>query len=81
MSEDDILSRLTPLFRETFDNDEIVLSEKTTARDIDGWDSVGNIRLMLSVESEFSFTFEVGEFSDFRNVGDLVSSIQRRLGS
>lgn len=75
----DCLTKLTPVFRDVFDDDSITLSAETTARDIDGWDSVANIRLMVAIESEFGIKFDVGEFQEFRNVGELAAGVQQRM--
>jgi acyl carrier protein len=80
MNTDDILAKLNPIFGDVFDDDRIVLSLATTARDIDGWDSVANIRLMVTIEGEFRIKFDVGEFQEFRNVGDLIAGITKMLG-
>jgi acyl carrier protein len=80
MNAEQVLAKLTPVFRDVFDNDRIALTPQMTARDVDGWDSVANIRLMVTIESEFRVKFDVGEFQEFRNVGDLVAGVVRRLG-
>ena len=66
------------VFREVFDDDAMALSADTTAADVDGWDSVANIRLMVSVEEAFRIRFDVGEFQEYRNVGELIAGIGRR---
>ncbi|MGA3237331.1 MAG: acyl carrier protein [Bryobacteraceae bacterium] len=80
MNSDEVLARLTRVFRDVFDDDEIVISPATTARDVDGWNSLTNIRLMISIEVEFGIKFDVGEFQEYRSVGDLVAGIVRRAG-
>ncbi len=80
MDADEITRRLTQVFREVFDDDGIVLTPGTSAADVDGWDSVANIRLMVSVEEEFRLRFDVGEFQDYRDVGDLLAGVARRVG-
>lgn len=75
----DYLTRLMAVFRDVFDDDSITLRPETTARDIDGWDSVANIRLMVAIESEFRIKFDVGEYQEFRNIGELVTGIQQRV--
>jgi acyl carrier protein len=77
MTDSEILSKLTPVFRDVFDDDRIVLRPEMSARDVDGWDSVANIRLMVTIEGEFDVKFEVGEFQEFRNVGDLAAGLAR----
>jgi acyl carrier protein len=71
--EDPILTRLTSIFREVFDDDELVLKPELTADDVDGWDSLAHIRLILSVQKAFSVKFSAAEMSRLKNVGDLVA--------
>jgi acyl carrier protein len=78
MGKDEITRRLQNVFHDVFDNDAITVTETTTAPDVDGWDSIANIRLMVSVEEAFRIRFDVGEYQEHRNVGDLIASIARR---
>lgn len=80
MTSDEVLAKLTPVFRDVFDNDRLALAPEMSARDVEGWDSVANIRLMVSIEDEFEIKFSVGEFQEFRNVGDLVAGVARLVG-
>ena len=80
MNNDEILTRLGPVFQEVFDRSDIPLSLETTASDVDGWDSIAHIRLMITIEGEFSVKFDVGEFQEYRNIGDLVAGILNRHG-
>ena len=80
MDQNAVLSRLTPVFQDVLDQTGLALHLTTTARDVDGWDSIANIRLMLAIEEEFLIKFNVGEFQEYRNVGDLVTGILRRHG-
>jgi acyl carrier protein len=71
--EDPILTRLTSIFREVFDDDDLVLKPELTANDVDGWDSLTHIRLILSVQKAFGVKFSAVEMSRLKNVGDLVA--------
>ena len=71
--EDPILKRLTPIFQEIFDDDGLQLRAEMTASDIDGWDSLAHIRLILSVQKAFGIKFSAVEMSRLKNVGDLVA--------
>ncbi len=71
--EDPILTRLTGIFREVFDDDDLVLNPQLTANEIDGWDSLAHIRLILSVQKAFGVKFSAVEMSRLKNVGDLVA--------
>jgi len=71
--EDLVLTRLTSIFREVFDDDDLVLKPELTANDVDGWDSLVHIRLILSVQKAFGVKFSVVEMSRLKNVGDLIA--------
>ncbi len=71
--EDPILTGLTTVFREVFDDDELVLKPEFTANDVEGWDSLAHIRLILSVQKKFGVKFSPVEMNRLKNVGDLVA--------
>lgn len=80
MNEDQHLyQRLTPIFRDVFDNDDIVPSPEMTADDVDGWDSLNHLRLIVSIEVEFGIKFPTADIAELRNVGELVSLLKTRL--
>ena len=79
MTTEQIYAKLTSIFREVFDNDDIVLTAQTTAADIDDWDSVNHIRLMISIEAEFRIKFTVDEIAEAADVGEFVSLIRGKL--
>jgi acyl carrier protein len=80
MTRDEITRRLHAVFHDVFDDDAITLGDAMTAADVDGWDSVSNIRLMVSIEEAFGIRLDVGEYQEFRNVGELIDGIGRRAG-
>lgn len=71
--EDAIVTRLTSIFREVFDDDDLVLRPELTANDVDGWDSLAHIRLILTVQKAFGVKFSAVEMSRLKNVGDLIT--------
>lgn len=75
----DISEPLTAIFREVFDDDEITLSRQMTADDVDGWDSLSHVNLIVTIEARFNIKFTQKELLTFRNVGDLMDSIQGKL--
>ena len=79
--EDPILTRLTSIFREVFDDDDLVLKPELTANDVDGWDSLAHIRLILSVQKAFGVKFSAVEMSRLKNVGDLVALTKHKQAS
>lgn len=74
----DTLSQLQDVFRNIFDDDALTISRETTAQDIEVWDSVQNVTLMLEVETEFSVRFSTSEMAYLKNVGDLVDLIEKK---
>jgi acyl carrier protein len=72
---DSVLSRLTPLMQECFDNDDVVATPELTAADVPGWDSLAHVRFMLTVERIFAVKFSAAEMASFENVGQLASAI------
>jgi len=80
MSPDAILAKLTDVFRDVLDEDGVVLSRGTTAKDVAGWDSLSHVRLVVAVEQEFGIRFDTAEISGLANVGEFVNVIARKLG-
>lgn len=73
------LDKLNDVFREVFDDDEIEVGPTTTANDVDGWDSLSHINLIVAVEKVFGIRFMKKELLTFKNVGDLLDSIERKI--
>ena len=79
MSRTDIFEKLTEVFRDVFDDDSIVISDATTAADIDGWDSLTHITLLAAVEDEFGVKFSMKAVQHLQNVGELADLIAEGL--
>lgn len=71
----EILERVTKVFRDEFDNDDLVITDETTADDVEEWDSLSHVQLISSIEKEFKIRFSSKEIMKWRNVGELVDSI------
>ena len=78
MNEAQIYSRLTQIFEDVFDDDSIQVTAALSAKDVDGWDSLTHIRLILTIEKAFKVKFSTSEIGKLENVGDLVSLIEAR---
>ncbi len=79
MTKQEAMKALTPIFRELFDDDSIVLSDKMTAADVDGWDSVEHFNLISEIESRFKMRFKMKEVSGMKNVGELAELVAERV--
>jgi acyl carrier protein len=79
MDEPQIYQRLTEIFQDVFDEDSIEVTPKLSADDVDGWDSLTHIRLILTIEKVFKIKFSTSEIGKLENVGDLVALIQGKV--
>lgn len=73
-----ITHSLTRIFCDVFDDDELLISEVTTSLDIEGWDSLANIRIMVSIEKAFGIRFTAAEISNLKDVGALAELVLRK---
>ncbi len=73
-----LFTRLNRVFQDVFDDDSIRITPKTTANDIDDWDSLEHITLISAVEREFGMKFKMGEISSMKNVGEMAQIINHR---
>jgi len=81
MNQEAVWNRLTQIFRDVFDDDDIVIGPETVAEDILEWDSLSNIQLLVAIEKAFSgVKFNTGEVANMKNVGEMVDIILRSNG-
>jgi acyl carrier protein len=73
----DILTRLNSIFQDVFNDDELVVTDRTTAQDVEGWDSLMHVTLLVNVEKAFGLRFTSSEIASLKNVGELVDLIER----
>jgi acyl carrier protein len=73
------MAELNELMRDVLDDDNIELTEATTAQDVQGWDSMSHIRLIVSIENRFKIKFTNAEVERLKNVGDLLKAINSKI--
>jgi acyl carrier protein len=78
MDDQQIYARLTEIFHDVFDDESIEVTPQLTAKDVDGWDSLTHIRLMLTVEKGFKIKLTSSEIGKLESVGDLAALIKTR---
>jgi acyl carrier protein len=78
MEKDEIVARLTPIFRDVFNDDALVVSEGMTAADVPSWDSLSNINMIIAVEKAFGVKFSIKDVRSLKNVGELLDLIKRK---
>jgi acyl carrier protein len=79
MTPEEIKINLTEIFKDVFDNNSIVLSRETTAADIEDWDSLAQISLLVAIEKEFKINLSLDEVKALQNVGGMLDIIQRKI--
>lgn len=77
MSRDKIFEKLVAIFQDVFDDKNITINEKTTAADIEDWDSLAHIMLLSAVEDEFDIKLDMKAVQGLKNVGEMVTLIER----
>ncbi len=81
MQTEDIYAQLTPIFRDLFDDDSLVLTPGLTAADVPEWDSFNHINLIVAVEARFGIKFQTAELEQMHTVGHLVDLIGAKLAA
>ena len=78
MTREEIFEKLNEVFRDVFDDEDITVTESTSAETIEDWDSLSHINLVVAVEKEFAVKFSMGETQKMKNVGEMVDIILER---
>lgn len=79
MERNEVLNELNLVFRDVFDDESITVNENTTSKDIEDWDSLEHINLIVAVEKKFNIKFNMGEVTSMKNVGEMVDIILSRV--
>ena len=79
MTRIEILEQVQSVFRDVFDNENLVVEESSSTDDIEEWDSLTNIQLIVGIEHLFNIKFESEEMTSWDNVGDMISSIEGKI--
>ena len=77
-SHEEIKTRLNTVFRDVFDDESIEIFDAMTADDLDEWDSLSHITLVLAVEREFSITLKAAEVGELADVGEMIKLLIQR---
>ena len=79
MSKAEILTQVNGIFIDVLDDENISLSETTIASDVEGWDSLTHIQLVVAVEKHFKIRFASREIQSWGNVGEMVDCIEGKI--
>lgn len=79
MEIDNILDQVQEIFIDVLDDDEIAINSETTANDVEEWDSLNHIQLVVAIEKHFQIKFSASEIQSYSNVGQMCEGIKEKL--
>ncbi|MBR5408131.1 MAG: acyl carrier protein [Lachnospiraceae bacterium] len=79
MSREEIMEKVNEIFRDVFDDDTLIITDSTNSDDIEDWDSLEHISLIISMEKEFNMKFDIKEVNKLENVGQMVDMIRDKM--
>jgi acyl carrier protein len=74
----EVMEQLTEIFHDVFEDDSLALSPDMTAHDVEGWDSLAHVRLIIAVERHFKIKFMSREVASLKTVGELAELVEQR---
>lgn len=77
MSREEIMNKVTGIFHDVFGDDSIVLTDETTANDIEDWDSLTHITLISEIEDAFDMKFAMKDVLGMKNVGEMLDILEQ----
>lgn len=78
MKHNEILAQVQDIFRQVLDDEEVVLTDMTVADDVDEWDSLTHIQLVVAIEKHFQIKFTSKEILSWQNVGQMIDTISNK---
>jgi acyl carrier protein len=79
MSRTTIIQELTPIFRDVLDVPDLELQSESSASNVDGWDSLAHVNLVVAIEKRYRVRFALGELQGLKNVGEMADLIQKKV--
>lgn len=79
MTREKILDKVNEIFRDVFDDEDILVTEETTSEDIEDWDSLTHITLISEIEGEFGFKFAMKDVLGMKDVGEMLDIIEKEV--
>jgi len=79
MESKEILKKINAIVCEILGSNDIVLHEKTTSKDVEGWDSLTNIQIITAIEKKFGVRFKLNEILDFKDIKDICTTLMEKI--
>ncbi len=79
MTREELFEEINDIFRDVFDDDTLVITDSTNSEDIEDWDSLEHINLVVAMEKRFNMKFNIKEVGQLQNVGEMADLILKRL--
>lgn len=79
MEREEVLVKVTEVLRDEFEDDELEVTDETTAADVEEWDSLAHLSIVHEIERKFGIKLTMGEIQESKNVGELVDAIVKHL--
>lgn len=79
MTKEEILNELQPIFHDVFDDKDLIITNESNAEQVEDWDSLSHIRLVVAIEKHFQIKFAFGELQELKNVGEMIDLIQEKI--
>ncbi|NBH74036.1 acyl carrier protein [Clostridiaceae bacterium] len=81
MKREEVFERLNEIFRSNFDDEGITLTDRTSSEDIEDWDSLEQVNLVVAIQGAFHVKFNIDEVNAMGNVGEMVDAILQKAGA
>ena len=80
MTREELFDRIQDIFRDIFDEDDMIIEDKTSSDDIEEWDSLNYVNIISTIEREFEIRFTLREIQALKDVGAIVDLMQEKIG-
>ena len=79
MTQRDIFIEVQQIFRDVFDDQELIIDNNTNSDSVDNWDSLNHINLVVAIERKFEIKFKLGELQNLKNVGEMINLLKEKI--
>lgn len=79
MEREEILLKVQDVFRDVLENNDIILSPETTSNDLEEWDSLSHIQLIVGIEKKLGIKFTAREINEWKNIGEMIECINNKM--